>query len=108
MNACRLLFTLNSYKEEMIAMRLAGKSAGISLLLAAGLLLGGCGQELKKENEQLKTQVAALQKENSDLKAQMMTLKGDNEAMKKQLDEMTQHMAEMQKKTKGAKAAKRK
>ncbi len=89
-------------------MRRAGKSAGISLLVAAGLLLGGCGQELKKENEQLKSQVATLQKENTDLKAQVTTMKGDYEAVKTRLEEMAQHMADMQKQTKGAKAAKKK
>jgi len=90
-------------------MRQVGRKMGISLLLVVGLLLTGCGQELKKENEQLKTQVASLQKENADLKTEMMALKGDNEAMKKQLDEMKQHMEQMQMKgSKSGKAPKKK
>ena len=88
-------------------MRQAGRKMGISLLLVVGLLLAGCGQELKKENEQLKTQVASLQKENADLKTEMVTLKGDNEAMKKQLDEMKQHMEQMQKQMKAGKPARK-
>ena len=87
-------------------MRQAGRNVAISLMLVLGLLFTGCGQELKKENEQLKTQVASLQKENADIKTAMMALKGDNEAMKKQLDEMKQHMEQMQ--MKGGKAAKKK
>jgi len=90
-------------------MRQVGRNVGISLMLAVGLLLAGCGQELKKENEQLKTQVASLQKENADIKTAMMALSGDNEAMKKQLDEMKQHMEQMQMKGgKSGKAAKKK
>jgi predicted RNase H-like nuclease (RuvC/YqgF family) len=89
-------------------MRRAGRNVGMSLMLAAGLLVAGCGQEVKKENEQLKAQVASLQKENADLKTEMMTFKGENEAMKKELDEMKQHMAQMQPKGKGGKAAKAK
>ena len=84
-------------------MRQVGRKMGISLLLVVGLLLTGCGQELKKENEQLKTQVASLQKENATLKTEMMALKGDNEAMKKQVDEMKQHMEQMQQQMKGSK-----
>ena len=87
-------------------MRQVGRSVGISLMLAVALLFAGCGQELKKENEQLKAQVASLQKENADLKAEMMTLKGENEAVKKELDEMKQHMAQMQQQMKGAKLGK--
>jgi predicted nuclease with TOPRIM domain len=87
-------------------MRQVGRKMGISLLLVVGLLLTGCGQELKKENEQLKTQVASLQKENAGLKTEIMTLKGDNEAMKKQLDEMKQHMEQMQQQMKGSKSGK--
>lgn len=87
-------------------MRQVGRKMGISMMLAVGLLLAGCGQELKKENEQLKTQVASLQKENADLKTEMMALKGDNEAMKKQLDEMKQHMEQMQQQMKGSKPGK--
>lgn len=88
-------------------MRHIVRHAGVSMVLIAGLLLTACGQELKKENEQLKSQVASLQKENTDLKAEAMTLKGENEAMKKQLDEMKQHM-EMMQKGKGAKPGKKK
>ncbi len=85
-------------------MRQAGRNVGLSLMLAVGLLVAGCGQELKKENEQLKAQVASLQKENADLKTGMMTLKGENETMKKELDEMKEHMAQMQQKPKGGRA----
>ena len=87
-------------------MRQVGRNVGISMMLVVGLLLAGCGQEIKKENEQLKTQVASLQKENADLKTEMMALKGDNEAMKKQLDEMKQHMEQMQQQMKGSKPGK--
>lgn len=78
------------------------------MMLVMGLLFAGCGQEQKKENEQLKAQVASLQKENADLKTGAMALKGDNEVMKKQLDEMKQHMEQMQQQMKGGKAAKKK
>jgi peptidoglycan hydrolase CwlO-like protein len=69
-------------------MRRVIRSVGIPWALILGLVLLGCGQELKKESEQLKAQVASLQKENTDLQAEVMTLKGDNEALRKQLDEM--------------------
>lgn len=81
-------------------MQLRGRYLG-SLVLAVGLLVAGCGQEIKKENEHLKNQVALLQKENSDLKAEAVTLKGENEAMKKELDEMKAQMEQMQQKMKG-------
>ncbi len=87
-------------------MRQVGRNVAISLMLVVGLLVAGCGQELKKENDQLKAQVASLQKENADIKTEMMTLKGENEAMKKELDEMKQHMAQMQMQMKGAKKKK--
>ena len=48
-------------------MRHVGRSVGISLILAVALLFAGCGQEVKKENEQLKAQVASLQKENAEI-----------------------------------------
>jgi len=88
-------------------MRQVGRNVGISMMLVVGLLLAGCGQEVKKENEQLKTQVASLQKENADLKTEMVTLKGENEAMKKQLDEMKQHMEQMQQQMKAGKPARK-
>jgi predicted nuclease with TOPRIM domain len=61
--------------------------AGLALLVA--LALAGCGQDIKKENEQLKAQVAALQKENVALKGEGTSLRADAEAMKKQLAELT-------------------
>lgn len=67
-----------------------------SLVLAVGLLVAGCGQEIQKENEQLKGQVTTLQKENADLKAEAVTLKGENEAMKKELGEMKAQMEQME------------
>ena len=88
-------------------MRQVGRNVGFSMMLVVGLLLAGCGQELKKDNEQLKTQVASLQKENADLKTEMMVFKGDNEAMKKQLDEMKQHMEQMQQQMKAGKPARK-
>ena len=51
------LGTLNHYpfKEGgQAVMRQVGRNVGISMMLAVGLLLAGCGQEMKKENEQLK------------------------------------------------------
>jgi len=87
-------------------MRQVTRHVGLSLIFIVGLLVGGCGQEIKKENEQLKTQVASLQKENTDLKSEMMALKGDNEAMKKQLDEMKQHMEHLQQQMKAGKPGK--
>ena len=74
-------------------MRQVGRNVGISMMLAVGLLLAGCGQEIKKENAALKTET--------------MALKGDNEAMKKQLDEMKQHMEQMQKQMKAGKPARK-
>ena len=88
-------------------MRQAVRGTGLCMVLIAGLFLSGCGQEIKKENEQLKSQVASLQKENAELKGQILTLKGDNEAMKKQLDEMKQQMDRMHQQMKSAKPAKK-
>jgi len=87
-------------------MRQVTRHVGLSLVFMVALLVGGCGQEPKKDNEQLKTQVASLQKENAALKTEMVTLKGENEAMKKQLDEMNQHMEQMQQQMKAVKPGK--
>lgn len=57
--------------------------------LSAVALLGGCGQEVKKENEQLKAQVATLQKENADLKNQVAGAKAAAEKMKQEMETAT-------------------
>ncbi len=57
-------------------------------VLFVALIVAGCGQDLKKENAQLKAQVAALQKENVALKGEGTSLRADAEAMKKQFTEL--------------------
>jgi predicted nuclease with TOPRIM domain len=64
-------------------------TVGPGLALLVALALPGCGQDLKKENEQLKGQVATLQKENVALKGEGTSLRADTEAMRKQLAELT-------------------
>lgn len=64
-------------------------TVGPALALLAVLALAGCGQDLKRENAQLKAQVATLQKENVALKGEGTSLRADAEAMKKQLAELT-------------------
>ncbi len=79
--------------------------------LGAMAFLGGCGQEIKKENEQLKSQVATLQKENADLKNQVAAAKADAEKMKqdvetvrKELEAKTEELQQMMTKRGPAKA----
>jgi cell division protein FtsB len=99
--------TVNASQGGKGAMRQgAARNVVISMMVAVGFFLAGCGQEVKKENEQLKAQVASLQKENADLKTEIMTLKGENGAMKKELEEMKLHMEQM--KAKPGKAPKKK
>jgi len=73
--------------------------AGVFLVF---FVLAGCGQELKKENEQLKGQVAALEKENVQLKDQLATLKTENEALQKQVEDVRQEMESLSEKLKQA------
>jgi len=75
---------------------------GLGLLVA--LAAAGCGPDIKKENEQLKSQVASLQKENLDLKGQVTSLKADAEALKKQLDDLTKEKQAVEEKLKAAEA----
>ena len=78
--------------------------AGAGLALFVILAVAGCGQEVKKENEQLKSQVASLQKENLALKGEMTTLKADAEAMKKQFAELTTQKQALEDQVKEAEA----
>jgi predicted transcriptional regulator len=86
-------------------MQLRGRYLG-SLVLVAGLLIAGCGQEIKKENEQLKGQITNIQKENADLKAEIVVLKGENEAITKELDEVKEKFDQLEQQVKSAKMSK--
>jgi predicted RNase H-like nuclease (RuvC/YqgF family) len=70
--------------------------------MSVGLLAAGCGQELKKENEQLRSQVATLQKDNVELKGQVTSLKADAEALKKQFEELDKEKQGLEAKLKEA------
>jgi predicted nuclease with TOPRIM domain len=72
----------------------------LGFVLFVTLLIGGCGQDLKKDNEQLKAQVAALQKENLALKGEFTSLKADADAMKKQIDLLIKERREIDEKVK--------
>jgi predicted nuclease with TOPRIM domain len=76
----------------------------LGLALLVTFIVTGCGQEVKRENEQLKSQVAGLQKENSDLKGQVTSLKADADALKKQLGDLTKEKQDLEEKLKAAEA----
>jgi cell division protein FtsB len=83
-------------------MRRAHRWLTVGLVVFAVLLAAGCGQELKQENEQLKSQVATLQKENVELKGQVTSLKADAEALKKQLEDQAKEKQGLEEKLKEA------
>ncbi len=85
-------------------MRHMSRTITMGLALLALLVVGGCGQDIKKENEQLKSQVAGLQKENVDLKGQVTSLKADADALKKQFDDVTKEKQDLEEKVKAAEA----
>ncbi len=85
-------------------MRRASPFLGLVLAAAVGLLAAGCGQEAKRENRQLKSQIDTLQKENTDLKGQVTTLKADTDALKKQLEDLTKERQALEDQLKEAEA----
>ncbi len=85
-------------------MRDASRSVVLGLALLVAVIATGCGQEVKKENEQLKAQVATLQKENVDLKGQVTSLKADADALKKQFEDLTKEKQDLEEKVKAAEA----
>ncbi len=76
----------------------------VGVVLCVAFLATSCGQELKKENEQLTSQVATLQKENVELKGQVTSLKADAEALKKQFEGLTKEKQDLEEKLKAAEA----
>lgn len=85
-------------------MRHMSRTITVGLVLLLAMAVVGCGQEIKKENEQLKAQVAGLQKENVDLKGQVTNLKADADALKKQVEELNKQKQELEGKLKEAEA----
>ena len=66
--------------------RMTVRSILVAVALSVAAFAGGCGQEVKKENEQLKAQVATLQKENADLKNQVAAAKADADKSKQEME----------------------
>ena len=85
-------------------MRHMSRSLSVSLALLVLSLMAGCGPDIKKENEQLRSQVSSLQKENVDLKGQVTSLKADTDALKKQLVDLTNEKQGLEEKLKAAEA----
>ncbi len=79
-------------------------AVGPALALLVALAPAGCGRDLKKENDQLKGQVATLQQENVALKGEGTSLRADAEAMQKQLAALTKEKRELEDQVKALKA----
>ncbi len=66
------------------------KKAGVlGVVFASFLLVAGCGQQLKQENEQLKAQVATITEESTNLKNQVAGLQKEVDDVKAQLGAAT-------------------
>ena len=83
----------------MVGMRTRLASLATALLVT--LAATGCGPDVKKENDQLKAQVATLQKENLALKGEATSLKADAEAMKKRFEAMNKEKQVLEAATEG-------
>jgi predicted nuclease with TOPRIM domain len=83
-------------------MRTRFANLGIALLVT--LAVTGCGPDVKKENDQLKGQVATLQKEILALKGEATSLKADAEAMKKRFETMNTEKQALEAQLKDAEA----
>lgn len=80
------------------------RGLGLVLAMAVAFMAAGCGQEIKRENAQLKSEVGTLQKENTELKGQVTSLRADTEALKKQLEDLTKEREALEEKLKEAEA----
>jgi predicted nuclease with TOPRIM domain len=85
-------------------MRYVSRTIIVGLALLVLLVVAGCGQDIKQENDQLKSQVASLQRENVDLKGQVTGLKADADALKKQIQDVTKEKQALEEKVKAAEA----
>jgi predicted nuclease with TOPRIM domain len=85
-------------------MRCTPRALGLVLATAAVLLAAGCGQEIKRENAQLKSEIGTLQKENTELRGQVTSLRADTEALKRQLENLAKERQALEEKVKEAEA----
>ncbi len=79
---------------------------GLLVVVGFCAVLGitACGPDLKKENADLKAQVATLQNENLALKGQVTNLKADADAAKKQAETLSADKQALEDKLKDAEA----
>ncbi len=81
-------------------MRIRWPLLGLLLLL---IVAPACGQA-KKENEQLKAQLAAVQKENVALKGEAAGLRADTEGLRQQVEALTREKQGLQEQLQAAEA----
>jgi len=68
------------------------------------IVISGCGQQLKQENEQLKGQVQALTDDNNNLQSQIENLIKERDDLKAQVASLTQERDNLKKEIEAAKA----
>jgi|GEM_PF-740805 len=68
------------------------------------IAVSGCSQQLKQENEQLKSQVQTLTDENNNLKNQVASLTKTGDDLKAQVASLTQEKDNMKKEIEASKA----
>lgn len=68
-----------------------------SLLVLTLFLIGGCGQELQKENEALKAQIKTAQEENASLKGKLQSLEADKNTLGTTIEGLQKQVAELEK-----------
>lgn len=84
--------------------RMMKKIGLLGVVFAMLLFVAGCGQELKKENEQLKGQISTLTEENNNLKNQAATLQKESGDLKAQVESLTAERDALKKELEAAKA----
>lgn len=86
--------------EQSMTQRMAG-----SVLVLTLFLIAGCGQELQKENEALKTQIKGAQEENASLKGKVQSLEEEKNALGTTVEGLEKQVAELEKSLEAARKA---